>query len=74
MLVLITHDPCTISTLPLSPKGPINNWYAAGWKDKLHWSFLAKLPFDGKPGKYRLDGTYNHDIPVKSLDGSSTIS
>ncbi|KAM0199332.1 hypothetical protein ACHAPA_011679 [Fusarium lateritium] len=73
MLVLIAHDPGTISTLPLFPKGPINNWFESGWKEKLHWSFLAELPIEGRQRKYRVDGTYMNGIRVKELDGRPII-
>lgn len=70
ILVLIAHDPGIMNVLPLFPNKTINNWFEAGWKEKLHWSFLAELPIEGKHREFLVDGTYKDGVRVKKLDGS----
>lgn len=70
ILVLIAHDPILMRSIPLFPHGVLDDWQAAGWKEKIRWGFLDELPLEGKKQVYLADGTFKDGKRIKTIDGT----
>jgi hypothetical protein len=70
VLMCIAHDPTCLSVFEFFPDGTMNDWQKKGWKEKLHWSFLSEMPYNGKVvwKDTLVDGLYKGDEKIRGLD------
>ncbi|OGM47386.1 metallo-beta-lactamase superfamily protein [Aspergillus bombycis] len=70
VMVCLAHDEDLIKHLPTlnnNPSDDLNSWKSRGFKEKIRWLWLNRLPQDGKPGqKPAVEGFWRNGQPWPS--------